>query len=280
MISESIFRRIDREISIRHLSLNTGKTYKIQWEHIRQFFPETDHPKNLSDNHLKDFIAFVNDNVSPSSARLALNAARFYYTNVEGMPNKLSDVKIKRIAPKIIEIVPHETIMKIINKCENPQDRAIISIFYSTGLRREELMKLERDCIDIEQQIIRIKYGKGGKQRIVPLRPEIIAIIGLHLASLPAHKKFSRWLFPGTKKDHYISKSMPARAIDRNFTEKHIHPHLLRHSYGTWLYEQGVQLKSIADLFGHASTKPTERYVHTTPKFLLQLPNPMDRKVA
>ncbi len=280
MISESVFSNLDKEIAVRHLSVNTGKIYKNSWKHVREFFPDIDHPKNLSDDRLKEVIAFVNDNVSPSSARLMLNAMRFYYRCVLGMPNKLEDVKLKRISQKIPEIVPHETIMKIINECDNPQDKAIISIFYSTGLRREELIKLERNCIDIEQQIIRIKHGKGDKSRIVPLRPEIIAIIGLHLAALPARKKFSRWLFPGEKKDHYISKSMPGRAIDRNFIEKHVHPHQLRHSYGTWLYEQGVQLKSIADIFGHSTTRPTEIYVHTSSKFMLQLPNPMDTIAA
>lgn len=282
MNSDSIIRNIDREVSVRHHSKRTGEKYKNDWKHVCECFPEVDYPKNLSGNRIKDFLQFISDTISPGTAAGCFYALKYYYTNVENQPYKLDGIKIKRPHAKIPEIVEHEMIMKVIGECENPQDKAIISAFYGTGARLEELITIERDCIhrEGEKSFVHIKHGKGEKPRIVPLRPEIIGIIDKHIESLPLYKRFSRFLFPGEKKDHYIARSTAQRAVKRNFTEKNVYPHMLRHSLATWLFEQGVPLKVISLILGHSSVKTTEIYTHVRPAFLLQHKNPFDTKAA
>lgn len=280
MDTERIFSDIRREGVIRHHRESTITRYIADWKYVCDYFKDIDHPKNISAEKFKDFFQFIGTSISQTTAAGCFYAVKYYYANVEGHPHKFDGIKIKRPHAKIPEVLDDQEIMKVINECENIYDKSVIATFYGTGARLSELITLEKSDIhrDGEKSFIHIKDGKGAKPRIVPLRPEVINIIDKHIESLPLYKRFSRFLFPGEKKDHYLSRRTAERIVKRNFIEKNVYPHLLRHSLGTWLFEQGVPLLAISQMFGHSTTRPTEIYVRVRPTYLLNTPNPFDSK--
>ena len=271
MTSERIFRDIDREITISHLSAKTGDVYKNCWKHVIEFFPDVDHPKNLSAARLKDFLQFIKEDVSPSMMRLCLFSLKFYYERIEKQPYKLRDVRIEKWHRKIPSVIPHDKIISAIRNCSDTQEKAILATYYGTGIRRDELCHLQRKDIDRSRMVIIVRMGKGGKDRIVPLTKELLAILYEHWFALSFGKKKSEWLFPGEKAGHYLSSSSVARAVHDNLDGAH--PHQLRHSYATFLLDKGTSLKVIADILGHASIRTTEIYTHVSPAMIQRAAN-------
>lgn len=158
---------------------------------------------------------------------------------------------------------------------ENPrsaQDRAILELFYSTGIRLSELTGLNTEDINIELKQIKV-LGKGSKQRIVPLGSQ-------SLSALFNHTRTRKQLF-GTRTDEDARKALflaPGgqriydRAVQRmvkdylmkasEVTQKS--PHVLRHSFATHLLDQGADIRIIKELLGHANLAATQVYTHTS----------------
>lgn len=158
---------------------------------------------------------------------------------------------------------------------ENPrsaQDRAILELFYSTGIRLSELTGLNTEDINIELKQVKV-LGKGSKQRIVPLGSQ-------SLSALFNHMRTRKQLF-GTRTDEDARKALflaPGgqriydRAVQRmvkdylmkasEVTQKS--PHVLRHSFATHLLDQGADIRIIKELLGHANLAATQVYTHTS----------------
>lgn len=158
---------------------------------------------------------------------------------------------------------------------ENPrsaQDRAILELFYSTGIRLSELTGLNTEDINIELKQVKV-LGKGSKQRIVPLGSQ-------SLSALFNHMRTRKQLF-GTRTDEDARKALFLapngqriydRAVQRmvkdylmkasEVTQKS--PHVLRHSFATHLLDQGADIRIIKELLGHANLAATQVYTHTS----------------
>jgi len=167
---------------------------------------------------------------------------------------------------------------------ENPrsaQDRAILELFYSTGIRLSELTGLNTEDINIELKQIKV-LGKGSKQRIVPLGSQ-------SLSALFDHMRTRKQLF-GSRTDDDARKALflaPGgqriydRAVQRmvkdylmkasEVTQKS--PHVLRHSFATHLLDQGADIRIIKELLGHANLAATQVYTHTSVERLKNIYN-------
>jgi len=167
---------------------------------------------------------------------------------------------------------------------ENPrsaQDRAILELFYSTGIRLSELTGLNTEDINIELKQIKV-LGKGSKQRIVPLGSQ-------SLSALFDHMRTRKQLF-GSRTDDNARKALflaPGgqriydRAVQRmvkdylmkasEVTQKS--PHVLRHSFATHLLDQGADIRIIKELLGHANLAATQVYTHTSVERLKNIYN-------
>ena len=184
------------------------------------------------------------------------------------IPENLEIPKNKKSLPDHLSI---NEVMKIINSIntEKPleiRNRAIFELLYATGIRASELINLKRDNYDRNSGIIKV-YGKGSKERVVPLHYDAIFFIEKYLRDVypQLEKKKTNYLFltrTGSKMTRqYLWKLVKKYAIIAGI-DKNIYPHLLRHSFATHLLEGGADLRSVQKFLGHSDISTTQIYTH------------------
>jgi site-specific recombinase XerD len=147
----------------------------------------------------------------------------------------------------------------------NVKHRAILTIMYSAGLRRMELLQLKPADIDSERMLVKVKQGKGRKDRYTILSPKALDLLRIHY-------KFNKpkvYLFepngrPGRQVSVGTINNIVKQSVARAKITKNVSCHTLRHSFATHLLEKGVNLKLIQEFLGHTSIRTTSRYLHLT----------------
>ena len=168
------------------------------------------------------------------------------------------------------------------------RDRAILELFYASGLRLSELVGLDLEDVTLSRRLVRV-VGKGGKERIVPFNRSAAAALRAYLGdrealvaagvSKRAAPPRRRGLPPAPLFVNYRGGRLSTRSVDR-LVRRHvaatssrdgISPHALRHSFATHLLERGADLRSIQELLGHARLTTTQRYTHVTAAQLMSV---------
>jgi len=135
------------------------------------------------------------------------------------------------------------------------RNRALVELVYSAGLRSAEAVALDLGDVDFEQELVHVRSGKGGKDRVVPLGEEAGLLVARYLQE--ARPQLAR----GAENALFVSAR--GRRLDTSTLRRLVaHPHRLRHAFATHLLEGGADLRTIQELLGHASLSTTERYSH------------------
>jgi integrase/recombinase XerC len=168
------------------------------------------------------------------------------------------------------------------------RDRAILELFYASGLRLSELVALDLDDVNLSERIVRVA-GKGGKERLVPFNTnaqEALRAWYVDRASLrPARGNASgpRPRASGSKGDPVFLNARGGRLTGRSVqrfvaryvagcsTRFGVSPHALRHSFATHLLQRGADLRAIQELLGHVQLSTTQRYTHVNAAQLLEV---------
>jgi integrase/recombinase XerD len=151
---------------------------------------------------------------------------------------------------------------------------------YATGMRRAELCQLRTEDIDKERMVIHIRHGKGDKPRDVPLTPKLLEQLRTHYRAL---KVKTGWVFPSVqelRRDEPMTCKTVWHACEfaakRAGITKHIHPHMLRHSFATHLFDHGAELPVVQRLLGHEDPRDTMIYLDVSTRTMRAAPNPLD----
>jgi len=152
------------------------------------------------------------------------------------------------------------------------RDRAILETLYSCGLRVSELTGLAVGGVDLCEGLVRV-FGKGGKERIVPLGSKASSAISDYLAARK-DPPYDAPLLVNARGGRLTSRSV-GRIVDKYILHiaamKKISPHTLRHTFATHLLEGGADLRSIQELLGHASLSTTQKYTHVSIDRLMEV---------
>lgn len=160
------------------------------------------------------------------------------------------------------------------------RDRAILELLYGSGLRVSELCGLDIDDVDGSTSTLRVRHGKGNKQRIVPIGAPGLAAVGGYLrarGSLRPRRRGAqdpKALLLNRRGSRISTRSVARivnRAGSRAGTRTHTSPHVLRHSCATHLLDGGADLRTIQEILGHASLQTTQRYTHVSVDHLLDV---------
>ena len=161
------------------------------------------------------------------------------------------------------------------NDFQTLRDKLIVELFYSTGIRRAELIGLKLSDVSRVQKTIKV-LGKRKKERIIPLLPSVLSTMDqykIHREALPNLAATDSLLV--TSKGNAIYETLVYRVITRYFSEISLKvktsPHILRHSFATHLLSQGAELNAVKELLGHASLASTQVYTHNSIDTLKQV---------
>jgi integrase/recombinase XerD len=229
----------------------------------------------------EDVIVYNNEYIlkkklSASYQNQIVNAIKLYFKTIK--ETKIDIDKIHR--PKRAKVLPNvlskQEVKAILEAHGNIKHKAMLSMIYSCGLRRSELLHLKFSDIDSKRNIVLLKNAKGKKDRIAPLSPKILELLRNYYKDY----KPTVWLFEGQIKgkqySEYSLQSVLKQALQKTGITKPVTLHWLRHSYATHLLESGTDLRYIQELLGHSSSKTTEIYTHVSTKSLQQIKSPFD----
>ena len=146
------------------------------------------------------------------------------------------------------------------------RNKLIVELFYSTGMRRAELMNLKISSINFTSKTLKV-LGKRNKERVIPLIPSVVSSFNIYLQKRQGIDSSSDCLFL-TDKGNKIYETLVYRVINSYFskvsTKVKKSPHILRHSFATHLLNQGADLNSVKELLGHSSLASTQVYTHNS----------------
>src|SRR6266508_1220997 len=269
----------------RNVSPHTLRSYQSDLEQLSAFLGD----KELSavdHQTLRRFIArLMQDDVKKSSIARKLSAIRSFFRYLNRVEilrhNPARLVATPRREKRLPAVLTADDALRLMNSpnSNKPEDhaimlrdRAVLETLYSTGIRASELIGMNREDIDRNDSLIRIR-GKGRKERIVPIGSKALDAIDAYLRSL-TRSAGTTAVFLGPS-----GKRLTARTVQR-ILENHrkqlglqqkASPHTLRHSFATHLLESGADLRAIQELLGHASLSTTQRYTHVNLDSLMEV---------
>lgn len=213
--------------------------------------------------------------ISTSQQNQRINAIKFWYEKVLGQEKQLYLIERPRRERKLPDVLDKSEVIKIIEATTNLKHKCILSVIYSAGLRRGELLMLKKEDIDSKRMLIKIRGGKGKKDRYTTLSVKLLALLREY------YKQYrpKNWLFEGPGGASYSATSVQQilkRSAKKAGIHRRVHPHMLRHSFATHLLEQGTNLRLIQEILGHESIKTTEIYTHISNAEIQNIKNPLD----
>ena len=212
---------------------------------------------------------------SDSYVNQMINSIKFYYELVKGMPNRFYSIERPRKKESLPKVISLEEVKGIIINTNNIKHKCIVSLLYSAGLRRSELLNLTLQNIDSKRMAILVKNSKGGKDRLTILSQNVLDDLRIYFKKW----KPKKYLFEGESGNQYSATSVVKiikNSAKKAGIKKSVSPHILRHSFATHLLEKGTDLRYIQSLLGHSSSKTTEIYTQVATNQLKNIKNPIE----
>jgi len=256
--------RMIQDMQLRGLSEGTQQCYVGIVRRLAGHYHRS--PDRLSQEQIRGFFLYlINDRrVSNSTVTTHLCAIKFFFETTLGRKWKLFEL-IRPCKRRKLPVVlsPDETRL-LLSTIEKPIPCMALTTIYSCGLRLSEGSHLLLADIDSERMLVRVRNGKGGKDRYVPLPQRTLELLRAYWRD----QRPSSFLFPREDKQGHIpngtlQKTFRAALRQSGITKK-ASIHSLRHSFATHLLENGVDLRLIQEILGHKSPTSTALYTHLT----------------
>jgi site-specific recombinase XerD len=245
-----------------------GSTRRAYATDLREFarFVGPDSPiEDVDLQMLADYVAHLGrvrtrGRLAPATISRKLAAVRSLLRHALG-PDRVPDASLAPRRVRRLPEVPSATDVEGLVDLfagDDPlalRNRALVELVYSAGLRSAEAVSLDLADVDFEQELVHVRSGKGGKDRVVPLGEEASYLLQRYL------RDARPLLATGAENAFFLSAR--GRRLDTSTLRRLVpHPHRLRHAFATHLLEGGADLRTIQELLGHSSLSTTERYSH------------------
>jgi len=281
----------------RNASVHTRSAYRSDLEDFCRFLASTYNLtsatgiEKIDRNTLRRYLAQIHQTHNKATINRKLSALRtfFLYLVREGIiavspAATLSAPRIDRYLPSVLTIDETSALMETRPGSDelSLRDRAIVELLYSSGLRVGETVALNVGHLDFTQSLVRV-FGKGGKERIVPIGSKAQGALEEYLLQR-GRPAADEPLFlnhrGGRLTARSIERNLKQRLLDANIIRRAT-PHALRHTFATHLLDAGADLRSIQELLGHASLSTTQKYTQISVDHLLKVydqAHPRNRK--
>jgi integrase/recombinase XerD len=243
-------------------------------------------PVDLTARLLRTYVYHLKDlGLAPASIRRNVSAARTYFRFLLADGHVMRDPTERLETPRRWRTLPEVlTVAEIKSLLEAPtiddplyfRDRALLEVAYGAGLRVSEWIGIGTRDVLLEDALVRV-FGKGAKERLVPIGRSAIAALAIYLRELRPRLERGKgrgMLFlnaRGEPLSRMGAWKILKRYVERAGLTKHVSPHTLRHSFATHLLEGGADLRAVQEMLGHADISTTQIYTHVDREYLRQV---------
>jgi site-specific recombinase XerD len=264
------------DMRVRNLARLTQETYLRQVGYFARHFGKS--PELLGPEEIREYQIYLVEykGASLSVQSQVVSALRFLYGITLGMSWSVEKIPFPKKPKRLPVVLSREEVATFLAAATNLKHRALLTTIYAAGLRAAESLSLRVADIDSRRMVLRIEQGKGGRDRVVPLSPRLLALLREYWKVYrPEH-----WLFPGQSGERPLldaSARHACRQIARaSRLKKNVTLHTLRHSFATHLLEAGADLRTIQTLLGHQTLSSTGVYTHVSVDRVLSVASPLD----
>jgi site-specific recombinase XerD len=270
-------RRMIEDMRLRNLAPRTIETYVDRVAAFARHFGTS--PEHLGSEHIRAFLLhLVEEGASWATFNQTRSALRFLYRTTLKRGWVDDGVVCAKTPRKLPVVLGLDEVAQFFAAIKNLKHRAILMTAYAAGLRLSEVVALRVEDIDSRRMVLRVRQGKGRKDREVMLSPRLLTVLRRYWQVV---RPPGDYLFPGRDPDRPISHSAVQRickaALRASGLKKRISPHSLRHSFATHLLEAGADVRTIQVLLGHSHLSTTARYTHISAARLHGTSSPLDR---
>ncbi len=261
----------------KRASEHTVKSYQRDIKHLAHYCTDKaiHHWTDLKQSDIRAHIASRHrQGISSKSLQRELSAIRSFYNFL--LKKRLADnnpaqhVKAPKQARKLPKTLDVDQINGLLEAGTNSaleiRDLAMFELFYSSGLRLSELAALDLSDVDLPDNSLIVRTGKGGKSRILPIGSKAVTAINNWLQQRLTYAAVSESaLFVSKRGTRLGQRSIELRLeqwCKKKGIAEHIHPHMLRHSFASHLLESSQDLRAVQELLGHSNISTTQIYTH------------------
>lgn len=269
--------RMEEDLKLKGLSPSTRRNYLLYCRKFAAHYRRS--PEELGETEIRKFLLHVMqiEQVSYQTYRQVLAALKFLYTVTLGRAWEVERLPFpKHQRKKLPNVLHQDQLLALFQALRSHKYRAILIGCYAAGLRIGEACRLRVDDIDSRRMVIRVRQGKGCRERYTLLSPRLLKM-------LRCYWRIYRpvdWLFPGGTSEGHISpdtvRQVFCKAREQAGLGKWCTPHALRHAFATHLLEAGTDLVVIQALLGHASIKTTCVYTHVSTDRIGKVTSPLE----
>ncbi|HUQ46863.1 MAG TPA: site-specific tyrosine recombinase XerD [Gemmatimonadaceae bacterium] len=290
-VTDEISRAFRLERFNDHLSVEKGASPRTNEAYLRDLarfatfcqIKGATTPAAATAKILREYVYHLKDlGLAPASIRRNVSAVRSYFKFMLGEGELVRDPSERLEAPRrwrtLPEVLTVDEATRLIAApaLEEPlafRDRAMLELAYGAGLRVSEWISLTTKDVLMDDHLVRV-FGKGSKQRLVPIGRSAIAATAIYMRELRPRleKGQGRGILFLNARGQPLSR-MGAWKILRKYVEiagikKAVSPHTLRHSFATHLLEGGADLRAVQEMLGHADISTTQIYTHVDREYL------------
>lgn len=263
------------DLRMRNLAANTQDAYVRVVAAFAKHFHTS--PDRLGQEHVREYLLhLIRRKAAWSTYNQARCALHFFYRVTLGKDWSPGEIVCAKPPKRLPVILSRDEVRRLLAAARRLKTRTMLTTIYATGLRVSELVGLKVADIDSRRMVVRVRQGKGQKDRYVMLSGKLLDVLRAYWREYrPAD-----WLFPGDD---------PAKPLHRRVVQQHcyiaarraglakrVSPHALRHAFATHLLEAGTDIRTIQALLGHRSLRTTALYTYVSPEKVSSTRSPLD----
>jgi integrase/recombinase XerD len=270
MEQQEFLKKLETELKISKNSNYTINSYITSNKKLLNFIKKS--PNEITTQDVKLFIAENLTDKAATSTILFLSAIKYAYTTI--LDNDItSSIKRPKKEKKLPTILSKNEIKQLLNELKTEKSKLMVSLMYACGFRVSELANLKTSDLNFPEKIGHIRQAKGNKDRIFNI-PKFLIEDLQHQADKNPDKEYLFTGRTGKLSTRNIQKIVSSAAKRAGLKE--VHCHTLRHSFATHLLENGVDIRKIQELLGHADLSTTQLYTHVSTEELKKIKSPID----
>ena len=275
-------QRLIDDMNMRHFSRETQRNYVRDVGRFATFLGRP--PDMATAEDLRRFQVEQREaGVPVPTMNSIVSALRFFFTQTLDRPDLARRLVRVSHPRKLPVVLSRDEVTRLLNATTCLKHQAALSVAYGAGLRVAEVSMLKVRDIDSERMLLRVERGKGGQYRNAMLAADLLTLLRQwwKLGHEQGVMHRDGWLFPG---QHYL-KPLSTRQLYRVVVEaaqsagiaKRVGPHTLRHSFATHLLEDGIDIRIIQALLGHAKLENTAFYTRVATRTVRAVTSPLDK---